>query len=414
MPTIPDDDLSRIPVKKAGSGIQFVSVSKTHGEPPQDHAQERVRGPIVAPVPQAPGTVPLVPSTTNNAQKSIPLRPQSPPPAPTIGAQKRDAASRQPGSTPTAPLRGMPEQSARVPTSPPSSREEAVARLAQEIIADVGIRFPERQREDRFRAVVIARLRDIRDWQETAETLCRNPEQGGVGLSPDAVEKIRLRLESRVERIQAAQTAAQKGEARAAMAHARAESARRALARRENEARAEDALYADITEKRLSRGARAEGMSQKPKPTPKPKPAGAGAPTPGTSLPTPPGSSTHRETPTMTDVRTPTLLVGPIEELRRMTVQDFQRLSADPNERVRKILDKIHLLEQESFARRFDAIRALRESELLTVYATIVGEALKMGAPVAKIIADRTGAHLPVLTAEELDAILTMNRRLRF
>ncbi|EKD32798.1 MAG: hypothetical protein ACD_76C00145G0006 [uncultured bacterium] len=72
--------------------------------------------------------------------------------------------------------------------------------------------------------------------------------------------------------------------------------------------------------------------------------------------------------PSVTDVKAPKKLVGPIEELKMMNIERFRRLSSDPKEAGIKILDKIGLLAAESPIRKIEAIRAWGQSELYQSY----------------------------------------------
>lgn len=298
------------------------------------------------------------------------------------------------------------------PSTLPKSREEAIVMLTNQVVTELAFRFPDGYLEDRLRAAVAARLRDIRDWPETEETLLRPPQSGGIGLQLQAVERVRQSLESRVERIHGALYAQQKKDVVAAIAKERAAQESRVAQRSEEDRKELDALYNQVTGKPVV----ATEKSIAPIPgkrshTPKPPSTPRGGE--GQSMGTSGGSSTI-QSPSMTDVRAFSSLVGPVEELRRITLGDFRKLSADPIEATKKILDKLKLLESESFGKRFEGIAALKESEVFTLYYTITRTALMKGVPIAQVIADRTADTLPVLTAAEFNAILALNQTLRF
>ncbi len=303
------------------------------------------------------------------------------------------------------PASSMPRERAPVPerSALPKSREEAIIMLANEVVGELALRFPDRYLEDRLRGAVTARLRDIRDWPETEETLLRPAQSGGIGLLPAEAEKVHQSVEPRMERIHGELYAQQKKDVVAALAKERAADEARIEQRSVADQKELDTLYADVTGKSTTSGQQANGDATQ---THGLTEGDRARPT----HPTLPG----QQSPSMTDIRAPSMLVGPVEELRRMTLADFRKLSTDPVEAIKKIVDKLKLLESESFAKRFAGIASLKESEVFTLYYTITRTALMKGLPIAKVIADRTADTLPVLTASEFNAILALNQMLRF
>jgi hypothetical protein len=322
--------------------------------------------------------------------------------------QPRASVAATPPQKPVLPEPALaPRDRAPVPerSALPKSREEAIVLLTNEVVSELAMRFPDRYLEDRLRGAVSARLRDIRDWPETEETLLRPPQSGGVGLLPVEVEKVRASLESRMERIHGALYAQQKKDVVAAIAKERAASEVRAEQRSAADQKELDALYKGVTGKAPAPASRQPATPQA-RPLISPQ---------KTATMRPVTSPTHaQQPPSMTDVRAPALLVGPVEELRRMTLADFRKLSTDPVEATKKIVDKLKLLESESFAKRFAGIASLKESEVFTLYYTITRTALMKGLPIAQVIADRAADALPVLTPGEFNAILALNQKLRF
>lgn len=118
--------------------------------------------------------------------------------------------------------------------------------------------------------------------------------------------------------------------------------------------------------------------------------------------------------PRLDDVKYVPKLVGPVEELRDMTLVDFRRLSADPVFAAAKIKEKIALLEKETFTKRIAGIKAWQESEVNKLYLEIGRESLQKGLPVDKIIVGRQTAGQPILSIEEYKAIMELNRALRY
>jgi hypothetical protein len=137
------------------------------------------------------------------------------------------------------------------------------------------------------------------------------------------------------------------------------------------------------------------------------------SPTP-TSASTPTAPSKPGK-PVVSDVKpTARKLVGPVEELRSLTLKDFRRLSKEPKEATLKIKDKLDLLgDEQSFEVKTQGMKAWRESTLNKLYLEILRRSLE-GQPISKVIVDMEDKGEETLTKPEFDAIMKMNREIRF
>ncbi len=368
-----------VPVKIEERGVrgQEISAGQTAGQP--------AGMPLPAPKPTLPPTAyrqpPVVPTAPANLP--VPAMPAAPPPRESV-----------------PPL--------------PASRDEAVVMLTNEIMTELNLRFPERYLEDRLRMAVGARLRDIRDEVETGEVLAKPVNAGGLGLGSADLARVKAALEPRVARIHSELYERQKGRTIEALAKEREQDRFRQDVRKEQEKQEIDSLFEQVTGKTATPGSqevrRPGGPSVTSQPArPVPVPPGGPVVRPKPAVAPPPPAPT-----TMTDVRRPAGLVGPIEELRRLTVGDFRKLSADPREATRRIQDKLRLLEDLSLGEKFQGIAALKESDLMTTYYAMTRASMAGGSSIDEIIASRTQAALPTLTREEFDAIMDLNRAVRF
>jgi hypothetical protein len=113
----------------------------------------------------------------------------------------------------------------------------------------------------------------------------------------------------------------------------------------------------------------------------------------------------------VTVVRAPHLS-GPIQELESLTLDQFRRLGKTPKEAVERIMEKMRLLEQESFEHRVHGVRAWQQSPLHALYTTLVAEAFRSGTPMYELVAQKSQTGERVPTAEELSAIVDMNSRI--
>ncbi len=118
--------------------------------------------------------------------------------------------------------------------------------------------------------------------------------------------------------------------------------------------------------------------------------------------------------PRLDDVKYVPKLVGPVEELREMTLVDFRRLGANPAGAAEKIKEKIALLEREAFSKKIAGTKAWQESEVNKIYLEIGRESLQKGLSADKTIAERTAAGQRTLTVEEYRAVMELNRALRY
>jgi hypothetical protein len=113
------------------------------------------------------------------------------------------------------------------------------------------------------------------------------------------------------------------------------------------------------------------------------------------------------------DIKYVPKLTGPVDELRAMAVKDFRRLSRDPHEATLKIRDKIDLLEDQSFEVKSAGIKAWQDSETNRLYLGMLRSSLE-GKPIIDVIVEKEGKGEPVLSKAEFDAIMELNRKLRF
>ncbi|MFA6475567.1 MAG: hypothetical protein WCV88_05215 [Patescibacteria group bacterium] len=119
--------------------------------------------------------------------------------------------------------------------------------------------------------------------------------------------------------------------------------------------------------------------------------------------------------PMVDDVRLqPTMMMGPIDELRAFDTLEFRRLAPDPVLAARRIHDKIELLAEESITKQAEGIDAFKQSPINKLYLELGNESITSGQAVTAVIAARTAKGIPTLSEVEFDAISDLNRQLRF
>ena len=115
----------------------------------------------------------------------------------------------------------------------------------------------------------------------------------------------------------------------------------------------------------------------------------------------------------VTDIKPVPKLIGPLEELKSLTLVDFRRLGTSPEEATAKVVAKITFLKQESIMRGTSAVDAWRSSPLNQLYLQVLNEAL-IGGVSPETVLTRSQGGTSVLTLNEFHAIMELNKKLRF
>jgi hypothetical protein len=116
----------------------------------------------------------------------------------------------------------------------------------------------------------------------------------------------------------------------------------------------------------------------------------------------------------MDDIKYVPKTTGPIDELKFMDLTSFRRLDKETAAAINKIKNKIKVLEDESYGKRIEAIKAWRMSPVNRLYLEIGETAMGKNQPIDIIIEERRSASKEYLSSEEFEAIMNLNRELRF
>lgn len=114
------------------------------------------------------------------------------------------------------------------------------------------------------------------------------------------------------------------------------------------------------------------------------------------------------------DVKFVPKLIGPIDELREMDLVNFRRLSENSTDAAVKIKEKINFLEEDSFAQRLEGIKAWRQSPINKLYLEIGQQSIANKLPINAIIGERLGEEKESLSLEEFNAVMELNKDLRY
>ncbi len=140
----------------------------------------------------------------------------------------------------------------------------------------------------------------------------------------------------------------------------------------------------------------------RPRPVAAPAPSSAPAPLQAPKPPVPPKPLSQSKL-RVQDVATPRRIVGPLDELRQMTLEDFRRVGARAEDAAEKVRETLRVLEAEAYAK----------SPIMQLYTALLAEAMAHGKPIASVLTAHTQAGESTLTIEEVQALLSLNASLR-
>lgn len=150
-----------------------------------------------------------------------------------------------------------------------------------------------------------------------------------------------------------------------------------------------------------------------PKPVAAPLPIPPRVPVPESSpLPPAPSVQSVGGRPQLSDIKAPHT-VGPIGELKSLTLTDFRRLGPVLSA-LDRVLAKIDLIGEASITKRLEAVRAWQASPTYQQYLRLGRESIERGTSVADLTADMDSRGDETLTEAEFNAIADFNAKLRF
>ena len=116
----------------------------------------------------------------------------------------------------------------------------------------------------------------------------------------------------------------------------------------------------------------------------------------------------------MVDVISAVRLVGPIEQLGKMSPTEFRRLSSSATEAAQKIEDLLAALQATSYEDRIKGVLAWRDSPMNQLYLLIAEEALSQGLALPEVSSRRRAAGQDSLSPAEIKALALLNAKIRF
>lgn len=256
------------------------------------------------------------------------------------------------------------------------SLDQAIDSVMTEI-GDIGI---DQYMLKRLRNTVSTRLRDVRNAAQAKEILGRDTKVGGVGLAAEQVE----RISAIIEKIYSTTRQGIADEEHGRIQTTLEEQKKIIEQRKQRESQEHAKWYQDKVGV-----AKPEALAkQLIKPI------------------------TQRVS-NMDGVIAPVQLSGLTEELAKMDVMTFRRLSSTPEQAAEQIIRKLETLKQESFERWTEGVEAWRRSPLQQQYLRLVADSFREGKPVSELAEERRRAEPNAPSAAELGAIIALNSRIQ-
>jgi len=277
-----------------------------------------------------------------------------------------------------------PQASKAKPTSVSAPPKDNLRETVRGILEKVNLSL-DSELESRFQNIVQAHLRGVRSSLDTFLVLKREKEEGGLGLNEEQAEQV---LEA-VNRRQ--------GSLAARVRPKQEKPAKEAPLDLEHELAPPPPVIQQ-----------AKATSKAPSKPTKPLKEVKFKPSLGRLGMEQPSS------PTLKEVRFKPQLVGPVEEIKNLSLLDFRRLDKNPREAAQKINYKIDLLEKDSYQKRQEGLKAWRESELNKLYLELGRLAIEQGKPIGEIIKAKQVKNEASLTMEEFEALLNLNGELKY
>lgn len=219
------------------------------------------------------------------------------------------------------------------------------------VVAKLDFKIPQ-EFKNRTRSVIQLRLKDLRSEEETRETAVRQTKDGGLGLLPAQAEKL-LKACQEVEL---------------------------------REMPTKDAPFNPFERKPE---VKKEEIIKKFEPS--------------FSL----SNSQPAIRPFVRDIIASPIEMGPVEEIKYLTISDFRKLSDKPAESAKRLKQKLLNLQDESFLLYMDGVEAYHKSPLYLDYLNAVCESLANRRTLAATLTDKNRIQLG-----EIDALIEMEKEI--
>lgn len=311
----------------------------------------------------------------------------------------------------------------------PKHEPMTIEEMVGEICTLEPMQLPDGTLVDRCKQIIESRLREVRTASDTQKQIERSVETGGLGISGRKLADMTQTIEQAFDRLQqhASEKVAQEKVAYLEKKQAQ-ETAKQTTAEKEEKMMTK--RYVELTGKMpdahvspaAPSSARVSGavskdvaMDQRTQSidTAKVRTVIEATKKETDVRPLPTSSQGKGARPEMQDVKFVKRLSGPIDELRSVSLIDFRRMAKTPELAMEKMVSLVHLVEDQGYDKRVEAIRAWQSSPLYQQYLTIARNAMQEGKPLEEM-RSAVAKSGETLSKEELAAILKLNGELRF
>ncbi len=264
--------------------------------------------------------------------------------------------------------------------------EEVLGKLGFSVMPDI---------LGRLKSLVLAKLKDIKSEDETRELLSRSIKNGGLGLTEQQIEKIITACRA-VE--------AEDGGEEASVPALKGNYFSSALNNLESEldlpAPSKTPAVANTINNPLNSN-REKSLAQAQDDISKLIKQNA-ASEPVFKLDARPAMKQS-----MQDVTASSMEMGPVEEMKSVTLMDFRRLSGNPEEAAKRLQQKMFTLQEESFVWYLEALAAYHNSPLYLEYIQAVCQSLAERKSLANVLSMKNSIKL-----NEVMALVEMEKGL--
>ncbi len=269
-----------------------------------------------------------------------------------------------------------------------------------EIITLSGVRLASENSTKKVKNILLARLKHVREQAETRDALTRSMAEGGAGLSESEADVLMSLVTEKIEQIEAGKYSPP------------------ASSELDNLIKQADDVYKFNEADQGPHDRLADTLAQvKPEFTHQPQwqePEIKQAPSEIINPPRPKRPIPTDVRPRVSDVRPIERVRGPIEELKYMNLAELHRIGTSALDNISHIKDKIDALEEESFNKKVEGIKAWRQSPLYNMYLDIGRQSMEQGKSISQVIREREQLGEDILSVQEFEKISDLNQELRY
>lgn len=265
-------------------------------------------------------------------------------------------------------------------TMPKGRPTGALDQAVESVVAQSGLALDDYLAK-RLRNTVSTRLRDVRNAQQVRQLLERDIKVGGMGLPAADAD----RVAGLIEDVYQANRSSVEGEERKKIELTMVEQKQKIEQRKQRESEE----HAEWFQKKVA-------GTQSPFTAPAQRAKGTFQPTKAATL-----DGVSAPAARLTDLTS---------EVGGLTVAEFRRLGKDAQQAADRIRQKFEALKNESFERWTEGVQAWRSSPLQQAYLKLIAESFSSGTPVAQLAEQKRSTNPDALSAEELGAIIDLNR----